>query len=199
MQDMLDLKQNAGIIQDILLRILKQNEQGLSEYDLIHTVKEEIFQGDANDLFRDTHKLFTVHFILFHGLYCLRTALWESGHGHLEISPLNICIKPIETCQGQYLGKPDSLSEYYLDASNLEKTSQKDVDDLLNGFWQYLLAGEDKLSAMNILEMEEPFDVESLTQQYRKMVMKHHPDRGGDTGKLQEINEALKVLKRCLL
>lgn len=195
---MLDLNEKAGIIQDILLRILEQHEHGLSEYDLIQIVKEEIFKEDANDIFRDTHKLFTVHFILFHGLYRLRQDLWESDLGYLEISPLNICLKPVITGKRQYLGKPDNLSQYYLDATNLEKTTQKDVDDLLNGFWQYLLAGDDKVTAMNVLEIMEPYDAQSLTQQYRKMVMKHHPDRGGDTGKLQEINKALKVLKRCL-
>jgi len=198
MQPMLDFKRDAGIIQDILFRILQQNECGLSEYDLIQTVKEEIFGENAEDLFRDTHKLFTVHFILFHGLYLLRQELWESGLGHLEISPLNICIVPIKSGHSLLPGMPDKLSQYYLDATNLENTTQKDVDDLLAGFWQYLLAGDDKVSAMNVLEIAEPFDDHSLTRQYRKMVMKHHPDRGGNTGKLQKINQALKVLKRCL-
>jgi hypothetical protein len=195
---MLDLEQKAGVIQNILLRLLRNNVQGLSEYELIQAIKEDIFVEDVADLFRDTHKLFTVHFIIFHNLYRLRQELSETRTGHLQISPLNICIIPYTENDGRQLADPDPLCDYYLDVANLHDTTQQDVDDLLKSFWQYFMNSGDKQSAMDILEIDEPFDNHSLTQQYRKMVMRHHPDRGGDKTKLQEINNALQVLKRCL-
>ncbi len=195
---MLDLDDKADIIQSVLLRLLRDHEEGLSEYQLIQAIKEDIFAEAADDLFRDTHKLFTVHFIIFHSLYRLRQELVQSGSGNLQISPLKIKILPCTENDGKQLDDPDPLCDYYLDVSNLHTTTQQDVDDLMNNFWQYFLVSGDKQTAMDILEINEPFDRDSLTQQYRKMVMKHHPDRGGDTLKLQEINNALQVLKRCL-
>jgi hypothetical protein len=195
---MLEFEEKAGFIQNILFRLLQNSTQGLSEYELIQAIKEDIFDEDVTDLFRDTHKLFTVHFIIFHNLYRLKQELSETRTGHLLISPLNICIKPYIENESKQLADPDPLRDYYLDVSNLHDTTQQDVDELLQSFWLYFLATGDKQSAMDILEIDEPFDRQSLTQQYRKMVMRHHPDRGGNTTKLQEINNALQVLKRCL-
>ena len=36
---------------------------------------------------------------------------------------------------------------------------------------------------------------EEIKKAYRKLAMKHHPDRGGDASKLQQINEAYDTLK----
>ena len=77
-------------------------------------------------------------------------------------------------------------------------SSVEDVDDLLQKFWHYLHAGSNKQAAMQVLEIDGVFNAEDLTRQYRKMVMKHHPDRGGDKVKLQQINEAMETLKHCL-
>ncbi len=195
---MLDLEKQTGIIQNILLELLSSHDDGMSEYDVIQSIKEMILGDDVDDLFRDTHKLFTIHFIIFHNLYLLRQELWETKTGHLVISPLKICILPYTDSDDTQLDEPDPLCEYYLDASNLDNTTQEDVDDMFTHFWSSFLVIGDKESAMEILEIEGTFDSDSLTKQYRKMVMRHHPDRGGDTSRLQEINKALQVLKRCL-
>ncbi len=195
---MLDLNEKAGIIQNVILHLLHKHELGLSEYQLIQAIKADIFDEDVHDLFQDSHKLFTVHFIIFNCLYRLKQELAQSKTGHLQISPLHIRILPYSEGDDKQLDEPDPLCDYYLDLSNLHNTTQQDVDELLNSFWSYFLATGDKQSAMDILEIDEPFDKHSLSQQYRKMVMKHHPDRGGDTAKLQEINNALQILRRCL-
>ena len=195
---MSDLTEKAAVIQDILYEILQDNEEGFSEYELIHMIKEDVFDEKTNALFNDTQQLFTVHFLIFHALYRLREQLWTSRMGHIEISPLNICIKPYPESGDQGMGPVDKLGEYYLNLSNLKTTSRQDLDDLLDNFWQYFLRPEKKLSAMEILEIKEPFDNQQLKQQYKKMVMLHHPDRGGDKTRLQEINHAFEILKQCL-
>lgn len=193
-----DLSEKATVIQTILYEILQVNEAGFSEYELINLIKEDIFSETSRTLFQDRQQLFTVHFLIFHALYQLREQLWVQRSGHVEISPLNICIKPWSESDMKGMGTIDKLGEYYLNLSNLESTSAQDLDDLLDKFWQYYLRPEKKLSAMEILEIEEPFDKQQLKHQYKKMVMLHHPDRGGDKSRLQAINQAFEILKQCL-
>ena len=47
----------------------------------------------------------------------------------------------------------------------------------------------------SILGVNKNASPEDIKKAYRKLAMKHHPDRGGDAGKLQEINEAYDTLK----
>lgn len=45
-----------------------------------------------------------------------------------------------------------------------------------------------------ILDIPKTSDQEDVKKAYRKMAAKHHPDRGGDTQKFQEIEEAYRIL-----
>lgn len=45
-----------------------------------------------------------------------------------------------------------------------------------------------------ILGLSRGANDEEIKQAFRKLAMKHHPDRGGDQAKFQEINEAYKIL-----
>jgi curved DNA-binding protein len=47
----------------------------------------------------------------------------------------------------------------------------------------------------SILGVPKNASPEEIKRAYRKLAMKHHPDRGGDAAKLQEINEAYDTLK----
>lgn len=194
-----NIKENIDVIKNTLLATLRSASDGISEYDLIQRIKADIFPGECNEaLFKDTARLFAVHFIVYHGLYHLREDLWTSRAGNLEISALNIRICPYTGPAGNGLGKPDRLASYYLDLSNLTDTSQEDIDKLLGYFWQHFIHSDEKMNALSILELDEPFDKNTLTNHYRRMAMKFHPDRGGDNIRIQEINSAFQVLKRCL-
>lgn len=45
-----------------------------------------------------------------------------------------------------------------------------------------------------ILDIPKTADQEDVKKAYRKMAAKHHPDRGGDTQKFQEVEEAYRIL-----
>ena len=47
----------------------------------------------------------------------------------------------------------------------------------------------------SLLGVNKNASPEDIKKAYRKLAMKHHPDRGGDASKLQEINEAYDTLK----
>lgn len=52
--------------------------------------------------------------------------------------------------------------------------------------------------ALEMLELSESFTLDSAKSAYKKMVVKHHPDRGGDTETLQKINAAFEYIKTYL-
>jgi len=194
-----NIKENIDVIKNTLLTALRLASDGISEYDLIQSIKADIFPDECNEsLFKDTARLFAVHFIVYHGLYSLREDLWINRAGNLKISALNIRIHPYVESAGNDLANPDRLASYYLDLSNLTDTSQEDVDKLLDYFWQHFIRSDEKMNALSVLELNEPFDKNTLTKHYRRMAMKFHPDRGGDNIRIQEINSAFQVLKRCL-
>lgn len=198
MQVMFDIDEKAEFLQPVLLQILEEYPQGISEYELIQKLRADVFSDFDDHVFRDSHQLFILHFILFHALYRLRKTLWEQNTAMLSISPLKIQLSALLASQSCSIAEHDCLSDYYLDSSNLDKTTRQDVDDLLQKFWHYLQAGDNKQAAMRVLEIDGDFNAEDLTRQYRKMVMKHHPDRGGDKARLQQINKAMETLKHCL-
>ena len=47
----------------------------------------------------------------------------------------------------------------------------------------------------SILGVSKNASQDEIKRAYRKLAMQHHPDRGGDAGKLQEINQAYDTLK----
>jgi len=195
---MIDLTENTGIIQLSLLKILENSPEGISEYELIHQIKDELEIEDKNQLFRDSHKLFTVHFFLFHALYHLRSRLWTEKKWILEITPLKIHLAPWHQTGNLSLADTDVMSGYYMDIKNLEQTGKEDVEYLLNCFWRRYLNQDEKYTALQTLELTEPVTLDDVTIQYRKLAMKYHPDRGGSTEKIQEINNAMTLLKHFL-
>jgi hypothetical protein len=171
---------------------LEKNVTGISEYDLITSLKE---QGYFDFIKSPAlpHELFRAHFLLFHALYLLRDKFLKNKQYQLDIHVLNVELLPYAEGK-QELQQVDKLRDYYLDISNLDSTSENDVYDLLASFWNGYDRFKNRDEALAELGLKDPVDNKIIKDKYRKLVMQYHPDRGGDTEKLQKLNDVIKLL-----
>ena len=166
---------------------------GMSEFELMQKLRLDKSVDFIDKEFRDNLTLFQSHFLLFHNLYQLQALLWSEQQGNLEISPLSI--KLLDYRGGKkHLQQHDALRNYYLDTDNLDNTTAVDIDKMLNNFWQRYMSPSERKSALHLLGLEDPVDDQTIKQSYRQLVMEHHPDRGGETERLQSLNGAIRVL-----
>lgn len=173
--------------------MLEAYPAGLTEYSLL----ERLSAGGLGDFdvsrLSDPLALFRQHFMLFHLLYRLRDELRGRRAGDLAIHCLEIRLLPYTSGQAA-LGRTDTLRAYYLDLQQLGATDRDAVRALLTGFWRRLGADDRRAQALEVLELADPVDAAAIKRQYRRLAMRHHPDRGGDTERLQAINQAMTVL-----
>ena len=171
---------------------LESQPAGIGEYDLIQLLKA---QGYFDFLSQPAlpHELFRAHFFLFHSLYLLNNILLEQKLYLLKIDTLKIQLLPYQEGENK-LQVDDKLKNYYLDFNNLENTTEEDVYDMLASFWNKLNRFDNRDAALAELGLKDPVDDKVIKKEYRRLAMKYHPDRGGDTQKLQKIHDALALL-----
>ena len=187
----------SSIPEDFILVLqteLENQADGISEYDLIQNFKSHGYFDFLSEPALP-HELFHAHFFLFHALYLLHDILLDKKLYLIDIHTLKIQLLPYQ--QGENtLQKEDKLRAYYLDFKNLEETSEEDVYDMLSSFWNKYNTFDNRDAALSELGLTDPVDDKTIKMEYRKLAMQHHPDRGGDTDKLQKINDAISVLLR---
>lgn len=179
-----------------LQEVLHAHPAGLSEFELIKQLQTDKQAGFENDCLQDNLSLFQTHFFLFHNLYQLSHRLLQHGEWQLSISALCIQLTPVSGDKAHELAHADPLREYYLDLNNLENTDAEDVETLLDQFWQHFLRNDERREALDILELADPVDWPAIKHRHRQLAMQHHPDRGGDSERLQAINAAMEILAR---
>lgn len=184
---------NSALV-EALHAILRANPDGLSEHELIGKLARDnpAFGPDA---FADELTLFQCHFILFHHLYRLRDELWNKGEGDLAIHCLKIELHPCLKESGPFPAAHDPLRDYYLDLTNLESTGKQEVLKMLDTFWLRFARLDRRAEALAALGLADPVDDLDIKRRYRELAMEHHPDRGGEMKKLQEINAAMGLLE----
>lgn len=178
-----------------LFDLLSSQPQPISEYDLIQQLRDMslLAIGDNDLLSSDSLVMFRIHFTVYHALYRLRDKLRDECKHELELSPVGICLMDYQPGSNS-LAEYDPLYEYYMDLSHLENTQGDDVDEMIGRFWLRMDNSERREEALSVLGLEDPVDNQAIRQQYRRLAMKHHPDRGGDKERLQRINEAATIL-----
>ena len=180
-----------------LQEVLHAHPAGLSEFELIKQLQASNEPGFESDCLQDNLSLFQTHFFLFHSLYQLHNHLSQHGAWQLNISALCIQLIPASDEDGYQLAHADPLRAYYLDLNNLENTAADEVEALLDQFWQQFLRNDERRDALNVLQLEDPVDWAAIKHRHRQLAMQHHPDRGGDTERLQAINAAMEILARA--
>lgn len=179
-------------LKPLLLDTLFAQQTDLSEHSLLRTLSKTLQYFEISGL--ETLELFQRHFLLFHYLYRLQQDLWQQQLGHLQISALAIRLLPYQPGQSDQIDLLDPLQDYYLDLGNMAATQQNELDEMLGGFWTRIANRDNRSEALAILGLADPIDDSAIRQRYRELVMTHHPDRGGDTARLQILNAAMAEL-----
>ena len=180
-----------------ILALLQGQPAGLSEYALLQQLRQDGGQLLEQACLSDTLTLFRNHFLLFNGLYRLRDELWQRQQAHLSISALLIQLQPYASAEAA-LVEDDPLRRYYLDMDNFHSTGADEVQRLLGTFWQRMRGGDEHDAALQLfgLDAEQAARPGLVKRRFRQLLSAHHPDRGGETARLQAINQAREVLQR---
>ena len=186
--------EKRAAFEDLILEILGGYPGGIKEYDLIQELTRAGYDGFSERWMRDSLTLFRGHFSLFHSLYHLRNRLHKEEAGCLDINSIRITLEPYTNVQAD-LSASGPLASYYLDVTNLEKTTREDVEKLLEQFWTCYPRFENKDRALAEFGLEEPVDYRSVKSRYRELAKRHHPDHGGDSERFKELNRAMMTLE----
>ncbi|HMQ12984.1 MAG TPA: J domain-containing protein, partial [Candidatus Competibacter phosphatis] len=106
-------------------------------------------------------------------------------------------------CGGTALApsEPD-FAPCYADLARLATMTIAEIAELLRYFHAARRRDERRRAALAVLDLRDPIDAAAIKRRYRRLAMRHHPDRGGDGQRLGEINAALAVLEekfdRCV-
>ncbi len=190
--------QERADLESRVLTILQTQPAGLSEYELIRRLAADGHTGFQGELRGDSARLFRMHFTLFHVLYRLREGLGRAHRGTLHISPLRIVLHGYSRNQAgnRDLCDHDPLRDYYLNLDRLDNTSAADVDALLDSFWSRMNDGGQRKDALRTLGLNDPVDNNTIKHRYRRLVVRLHPDSGGDAQRLRDVNAAMAILMR---
>ena len=182
-------------LQTLLRDILAAHPAGLSEYDLLKTLATCNVSLFNDDYINDPHGLFQRHFLLFHCLHLLRNELRATQKGDLNIHCMDIRLIPYSITPAEHPALPDPLAAYYLDLDNLKSTDESDVLRMLDDFWKKFAGDEHRDEALAVMELTHPASYPDIQQQYRRLAMQHHPDRGGESAQFQRLEWAMGILR----
>ena len=184
-------------LEQACLALLIQHPQGLSEYQLLKCLRKPPYGLLPTLELGDHLGLFQSHFLIYHSLYRLRERLLAEQRSMLQISALRVGLDAYEPGEAA-LCEVDPLRDYYLDLANLDATGEAEVAALLDAFWRCVPVAADSegvVSALAVLELDAASDFDQVKRQYRRLVMRHHPDRGGEAARMHALNEALELLR----
>ena len=189
-------------LQPILHDILLTHNDGLSEYELFNDLQSPPHELFAAEALRDPLSLFQSHFIVFNALYQLQDTWLRNKIGLLQIHCSCIRRNPWQAGQSGVISQ-DKLRAYYLDWTNLSDTDQLQAEALLDSFWLAFAGMPNQVQdnnmplqqALDIFNLTTPYSSQQLKQQYRKLLHKHHPDKGGNNAQTIQLHNAYERLK----
>jgi hypothetical protein len=182
-------------LQPILREILDARPAGVTEYELLRELAERRIALFDESYFSSPLGLFQRHFLLFHCLYLLRDKLRAAQRSDLEIHCLGIRYMPYRSVSYDHPALLDPLAGYYLELDNLTNTDEQEVLRLLNDFWQKFSGDEQRDKALDVMGLAHPSSYPEIRQQYRRLAMQCHPDRGGGLAQFQRLEWAMGILR----
>jgi len=66
---------------------------------------------------------------------------------------------------------------------------------MLDNFWIKVAGNEHRGEALTVMKLSHPTSYPDIKQQYRRLAMQHHPDRGGDPSQFQRLEWAMGILR----
>jgi len=181
--------------------LLRQHGEGLSEHALIKALQNPPWKLLGQVEYADPTALYPVHFLVFHSLYRLREELIAEGAETLQVHPLSIRILAAQSPSGnQHPGEEDPLAHFYRDIANLSLTRDS-INQMMDDFWRgetLSRPGSSELAkACDTLELDcPPESFQGAKRQFRRLAMQRHPDRGGSNSALQNLNQAMAIVRR---
>jgi hypothetical protein len=176
-------------------QILRYHPGGLGEHKLFQLLHDYGHSEFAVDTIRNPKELYVSHFLLFHCLYRLSNELCGQGL-YLDINPVKIRLFPSSNTGSNAVASHDVMAAFYLDLDNIDAMSDKQIHDMLGGFWQRYFAKDERQSALAELNLGPDADYDDIRSRYRELAREHHPDRGGEHDRFQRINRAMETLKK---
>jgi len=180
-------------------RVLRENPLGINELNLIKALQRPPWELIGTVNYAEPDKLYPVHFLVFHVLYRLRDQLAQSGE-KLSISPLLIRLSREDVVSSTgAVGEVDQLRAFYLDLSKYQ-LPESSIFQMMDDFWSGRAgrhpARQEVSDAADVLGFGHvPDSFDDVKYRFRRAVMQAHPDRGGETETIQNLNQAFGVLK----
>lgn len=187
---------------DIGTPLLREIEEYLlahpvtKEHALIKHLQSLEIEPFVHFKLQHSKQLFSAHFLLKHCLYLLQDQWLKAERFLLHIDSLEIRVQPYLTPQ-QKQSSPsnhDKLKAYYLDIRHYFETSEDEVNQLLEGFWQRYLSQEHRAEALDTLGLPLDASEACIKRRYKELVQTHHPDKGGDSETFMRIQAAKELL-----
>lgn len=179
-----------------LQQILQEYPQGISEFNLLRVLQKPPLCYFPSNPKADSLILFRTHFWLFHNLYRLRQQGRSQSIFDVQISSLNICLTPYNSCQTDSLTEHDALQKYYADLSHLWDTAKHNVEDMLNDAFTRIFTAPEKARALAYFQLQEPVTLHTIKKRYRQLAQSCHPDKGGDPKNFMALQDAMNTLKQ---
>lgn len=184
---------NFDLSQDIEIYLLENCPT--REFDIIRYLQS--IKRIPENVLQQSLSMFRCHFLIFNCLYRLKIKGHLLQQYSLDISSLQIRLVNFKQNHrvNNALDNYDPLACFYLDFEHVNQMDELEINKLLDNFWQNYFTPKQHSQALKELDLTAPVDIKTIKKQYRRLVMRHHPDRGGDPHKLVAINQAMSCLK----
>ncbi len=142
-------------------------------------------------------RLFHDNFVLMNALYELQRFGQQQGLFYLAIESLWIRLQPAAHSDAQQLadGSSATMAAYYLNWDNLSQTDAEQVAEYLRSFGQVFYRQDNQSECLALLNCQAGASWAEVKQSYKSLSLTHHPDRGGEHQKFQQIQWAYQTLK----